>query len=83
MYCWEGTQQITFQGQNDIDDYNIGITNISLISAPNDTIIVNRNFVVSYISWYCGYTTSRYIPYDLLSTNDTTITFFDGNRQFK
>ena len=70
MYFYAGTQQKKFQGQNDFDNYDIGITNISLISAPDDTIIVNRNFVVLDISGYSAYTTSGYIPYNSLSTND-------------
>ena len=62
--------------KNDIDDYDIGITNISLISAPDDTIIVNRNFVVSDISGYSGNTMSGYIPYSLLSTNDQQLFYW-------
>ena len=70
MYCYGGTQRKKFQGQNHIDDYDVGISNISLFSAPDDILIVNRNFLVSITSGYSGYTTSGYIPYSSLSTND-------------
>ena len=66
MYFYAGTQQKQFQGQNDFDNYDIGITNISLISIPDDAIIVNRHFVVSDVSSYRAYTTSGYIPYKFI-----------------
>ena len=56
VYGYAGSKQIIFKDK-------IGITNISRISAPDDTVLVNnRNCVVSDISGQSGYTTISYIP---------------------
>ena len=65
-----------FQGKNDFDNYNKGIRNISLTSAPDDTITVNQNILVSDVSGYSAYTTSGYIPYNSLSINDQQLFYW-------
>ena len=53
-----------------MDDLDLALTNISLISAPNYTIIVNLNFSVPDFSPYISYDSSGYVPYDSLTAND-------------
>ena len=69
VYCNTGPILLSFNGEV-TNDEDLALTNISFISNPNGTMIVNPNFTISNESSYSSYSTIGYVVYDSFTSND-------------